>query len=82
MALQPVVGCAVAEARHRVLVLGFGTVQLGALQQHRPDAVNVRAVRVIGLLTFGMVLAVDRGPLLGDLAGGQPQPEPEEMPRR
>ena len=31
------------------------------------------------LLAFGMVLAVDRGPLLGYLPGSKPKPETEKM---
>ena len=36
-------------------------------------------MRVFGGLDLGVVLAMDRGPFLGDHAGGQPQPEAEEV---
>ena len=42
---------------------------------------DLRAVRIFFGLALGVVLAVDRGPLLGHLAGGQPQPETEEVAR-
>jgi hypothetical protein len=63
---------------------GFGVacllaVQLIALQQNGLDAVHMRTVRVLGLLTFGMVLAVNRRPFPGHLPGRQPQPETKEM---
>ena len=81
VALQPVVRRAVAVAGQRFGVLRLGAVQLGALPQHLADAVDLRAVRVFGLLAFGVVLAVDRRPGLGGHAGGHPQPEAEEMRR-
>lgn len=70
-----------AKALHGFQVLGFLAVQLGTREQHGFNAVHVRAVRVFGLLTLGVVLAVNGRPLFGDLAGGQPQPETEEMRR-
>jgi len=69
----------VAKTGHGFHVFGLGTVQLGTLQQHGPDAMHMRAVRVFRLLALGVVLAVDGGPLLGDLTGGQPEPETEKM---
>ncbi len=36
-------------------------------------------MRILGGLALGVVLAVDRGPFLGDHARGEPQPEAEEM---
>ena len=79
IALQPVIGRAMAITRHGFLVRGLFAVQLITLQQHGFDAVDMRTVRVFGLLAFGMVLAVNGGPLFGDLARGQPQPESEKM---
>ncbi|MEY3638994.1 MAG: hypothetical protein RIR68_2127 [Pseudomonadota bacterium] len=40
---------------------------------------NVWAVGVFCLLALGVVLAVNSGPLFGDLAGGHPQPKTEKM---
>jgi hypothetical protein len=39
-------------------------------------------VRIFGGFTLGVVLAVNRRPLLGDHAGRHPQPEAEEMTRK
>ena len=36
-------------------------------------------MRVFGLLALGVVFAVNGGPLLGHLAGGQPQPKTKEV---
>ena len=79
IAFDPVIGRTVTKTRHGFLVDSLLAVQLVALQQHRFDAVNVRAVRIVGLLALGVVLAVDRCPLLSDLASGQPQPKAEKM---
>jgi hypothetical protein len=38
-------------------------------------------VRILFGIALGVVLAVDRSPFLGDLAGGEPQPETEKMTR-
>jgi len=43
------------------------------------DAEDARAVRVVHGLALGVVLAMDRRPLLRDHAGGEPQPEAEEV---
>jgi len=43
------------------------------------DAQNLRAVRVLGGFTLGVMFAMDRGPFLGHHARGEPQPETEEM---
>ena len=79
IAFNPIVRGAVAEARHGIQVFGFSTIQLSPLQQHGFDAVNVGAVGVICLLTFGVVLAVNGGPFLSHLARRQPQPKTEEV---
>ncbi len=68
-----------AIAGHGVGVLGLGAVELGAFPEHLLDAEDVRAVRVAFLLALGVVLAVDGRPLLGDHAGGHPEPETEEV---
>ena len=79
IALDPVVGHAVAVLLQRFLVLGLGAIQLRALQQHGLDAARLRAVRVFLGLALGMVLAVNGHPLARDHAGREPEPEPEEM---
>ena len=79
VALDPVVGCAVAIALEGVQVFGFFAVQLCAREQHGFDAVHMGAMGVFGLLALGMVFAVNGRPLLGHLAGGQPQPETEKV---
>ncbi|MCY1231748.1 hypothetical protein D9M72_442080 [compost metagenome] len=77
--LDPVIGAAMAELGDGFLVLGLGAIEFSALQQHLADAAGLRAVRIVLGLALGVVLAMDRGPLPGDHAGGQPQPEAEEM---
>ncbi len=79
VALEPVVGRAVAVALDRLAVVRFLDVEEHAGPEHPVDAQDLRAVRVVGGFALGVVLAVDRCPLLGDHAGGQPQPEAEEM---
>ena len=79
MAFDPVVGRAMAVFGDGFLVPRFGAVQLGTAAQHRLDAARDRRMRIIDGLAFGVMLAVDGDPFLGDHAGGQPQPEPEEM---
>ena len=69
------------ELGERFLVLGFAAIQLAALQEHGPDAARLRAVRVVLGLALGVVLAVDRDPLLGHHARAEPEPEAEEMRR-
>ena len=79
VALDPVVGRAVAVALERLAVLRFLAIELGAFQHDLADAVDLRAVRIVDGLALRVVLAMDRGPLLGHHAGGEPQPETEEM---
>jgi hypothetical protein len=69
----------VAELAQRFLVLGLGAIELAAVQQHGLDAARLRAVRIVDGLALGVVLAVDRHPLLGHHAGGEPEPEAEEV---
>ena len=59
MALDPVIRRAVAKTSHGFLVVCLGAVQLVTLQQHGFDAIHMRAVRVFGLLAFGVVFAVN-----------------------
>src|SRR5471032_2642661 len=79
IAFDPVRWRAVAVLFHRFHVLGFSAIQLGALPEHFLDAAGDRAMWIFLGVAFGVVLAMDRRPFLGDLAGGQPQPETEEM---
>jgi hypothetical protein len=79
MALDPVVGRAVAELPERLGVLGLFAVQLRALAHHGIQPARLRAVGIVLGFALGVVLAVDGHPLLGDHARAQPQPEPEEM---
>src|SRR5688572_12072286 len=79
MALDPVVGCASAVDLQRLLVPGLGLIEPDAAEQHSPDSVELRAVRVFLGFATRMVLAVDRDPLARDHAGRQPEPEPEEV---
>nr|GFB59509.1 hypothetical protein [Tanacetum cinerariifolium] len=68
-----------AEQRQRVRVLRLGAIQLGAFAQHGGQPFDDRAVRVIDGFAFGVMLAVDGGPLAGVLRRGQPQPETEKV---
>ena len=81
VALDPVVGCAVAVAGQGVEVFALCAVQLGAFGQHFFDAKHHGAVGVAFVLAFGVVLAVHRSPFFGDLARGQPQPKTEKVRR-
>ena len=79
VALHPVVRRAVTELAHRFFVLRFGAIEFRAFEQHLPDAARLRAVRIFFGFALRVVLAVNRGPLAGQHAGGHPQPEAEEM---
>ena len=72
LALDPVVWTAMAVAIHDLLVLGGHAIKFSAPPEDFWQSAGLRAVRIFGRLTFGVVLAVNRGPLLGDHAGGQP----------
>jgi len=72
VALDPVVGRAMAVFFQRLDHLGLGAIQLGALPEDFFDPARLRAVRVFGGFAFGVVLAVDGDPLLGDHARGEP----------
>jgi hypothetical protein len=74
----------VVRAAGRVACDGFpvmagGAVEFGAAQQHRAQARLARAVRVALAFAVRMVAAMDGHPFARDHAGGQPQPEAEEM---
>ena len=63
----------------RLRVSRLGLIQLRALEQDLADAFSLRAVRIVGRFYLGVMLAMDRYPLLGDHAGGHPEPETKEM---
>ena len=79
MALDPIVGRALAVLLQQLGILRGFLVQLDAAPQHGVDAGEARAVRILGGLAAGVVLAVDRHPLLGHHRGGQPVPEAQEV---
>ena len=79
VAFDPVVRRALAVSLHRVGVLRFRTIKLGAAQKHFAEAARLRAVRVFGRFDFRVMLAVDRGPLFGHHTGREPQPEAEKV---
>jgi hypothetical protein len=81
VALEPVVGRALAITLDRCGFGGFGDVEKHAAPQHPVDAVHLRAVRVFRGLALGVVLAMHRHPLARAHAGGQPEPEAEEVAR-
>ncbi len=60
-------------------VRGGLAVDLRAAEQYLANAQHLRAMRVFRGLALGVVFAMHRHPLGGDHAGGQPQPETEEM---
>jgi hypothetical protein len=82
VALEPVIGAVLAVDAQGLLVLRLFLVQLGTFAQHGAQALDHRAVRVVDGLAFGVVLAVDGGPLAGVLTGADPQPETEEVLER
>jgi hypothetical protein len=57
-------------------------VEEHAEPQHAVDAARLRAVRIVRRLALRVVLAMDRRPLLGHHAGGEPQPKAEEVRHR
>ncbi|MCY1366425.1 hypothetical protein D9M69_533200 [compost metagenome] len=79
IALNPVVRGAVPIPLQRCCVPGLAAIEFRTFQQHSPDAIELRAVRVFRGFAPGVVLAMDRHPLPGHHPGGQPQPEAQEM---
>ena len=57
----------------------FRDVQLGAPPQYGAQALHLRAVRVLGGLAPGVVLAMDRHPVARRHPRGDPQPKAEEV---
>ena len=78
MSLNPVVRRATAVLLHGLAVPGRIAIEFGACPQHAPDAELLRATGIVRGFDLGVVLAVNRGPFLGDHAGGEPEPEAEE----
>ena len=79
LAFDPVIRAVLAVDAQGFGVFGLGAVQLGTFAQHRGQALDHRAVRVVDGFALGVVFAVDSGPLAGVLRRGQPQPEAEEV---
>ena len=79
IALDPVVRYPMTVFVQSLLVFRLGAIQLRTLGQHFLDAVEHGAVRIFRSFALGVMLAVNRHPLLGDHARGQPQPESEKM---
>jgi hypothetical protein len=77
--LERVFGGAAAVAIEHRLVLRRLAIELDAAPQQGVDAVGLRTVRILLGLAGGMVLTMDGDPLAGDHAGGQPQPQAEEV---
>ena len=82
VALEPVVGRAVAEALERLGIGGLLAVEEHPAPQHAVDAVDLRAVRILRRLDARMVLAVHRHPFARLHAGGEPEPQAEEVADR
>ncbi|MDT4824996.1 hypothetical protein FQZ97_582640 [compost metagenome] len=82
VALHPVIRAVLAIDAQGFLVFRLDLVELGALAQDGPQALDHRAVGVVDGFALGVVLAVDGGPLAGVHGGGHPQPEAEEMLER
>ena len=79
MVLQPIIRRAVAISRHSLRVAGFLHIQKHPAPQHPADAKHLRTVGIFRCFAFGMMLAVNRRPFLGDHASGKPKPEPKEV---
>ena len=79
IALNPVVRAAGAILFQGFLIFRFFTIKLSPFAEDFFDAFDLRAVRVVFGFAFGVVLAVDGGPLESVLSGGQPQPEAKKM---
>ena len=79
VALDPVVRATLAVFLDRRGVGARLAIQLDAAPHHGVDALDLRAVRIFFGLALGVVLAMDRRPLLGHHRGGEPAPETEEV---
>jgi hypothetical protein len=80
--LDPVIRRAVTIGRDRLAVQRLAPVEPGTAEQHAENPHLLRAVRIVLGLALRVMLAVNRRPLAGDHARGQPEPEPEEMADR
>ena len=79
VALEPVVRRTATVLLGDRRILARRPIQVDAIEQHLLDAVDLRAVRIFRGFALGVVLAVDRHPLLGHHGRGEPGPEAEEM---
>jgi len=79
VALQPVVRRAVTVTLDRLSIANTDAIKLGALEQQGANAVYLRTVGIFLGLDLGVMLAMHRHPLPCHLAGGEPQPQTEEM---
>src|SRR3990172_2483347 len=79
VALQPVIRRAVTVLLHRFEIFRLFAIKFRALPHHLADAELPGAVRVVRCFHLGVMLAMDGGPFFRDHAGGQPQPEAEEV---
>ena len=79
VSLDPVVGSASPIGLERLALHCFGAIQADAGEEHAPDTVDLRAMRILRRFAACVVLAVDGHPLAGHHAGRQPEPESEEM---
>src|SRR3989344_5838491 len=79
VALHPVIRRAVAVLLHRFEIVRLFAIKFRALPHHRAYAELPGAVRIVRCFHLGVMLAMDGGPFFRDHAGGQPQPEAEEV---
>lgn len=77
--LDPVVRRAVSEFAQRFFILCFGTVKFSTAEQNLPDAVRLRAMRILSGLALRVMLAVYCRPVTCHHTRRQPQPEAETM---
>ena len=77
--LYPIIGRTFAVLLDHLTIFCGRSVQESTSQQHGPEAIDLRAVRIAGLFTFLMMLAMNCYPLFGDHARGHPQPKTHEV---
>jgi len=70
--VQAVLGDVGGEAAQRLRLPGFAGVVVDVEELHAPEAEQPGAVRIALAVGEGVVLAMDRHPLLPALAGGEP----------
>ena len=79
VAFDPILGRTHPVSRQVDLVASRGLVQVDPAPQDGANAVDLRAMRVLGRLAAGVMLAVHGNPLPRHHAGGQPAPGAEKM---